>query len=128
MMIERFTNSILGEQYLLSTADISKVFGRFNMLNHKFVVILNEADGKDMFQNSEKMKSLITEPYINWEDKFQKPVTLNSFSRFKLFSNNSTPVKVSTMDRRINAFECTDKVRPDMHKSKDQIRLFFDCT
>ena len=62
-------NMLLGSKYMLQTADIDKILGRFSMINDKLLVILDEAKGKDTFLNNEKIKNFITSPHIAWEKK-----------------------------------------------------------
>jgi hypothetical protein len=134
LFFESFCTEILGKEYLLCTADPNHILGRFNNLNNKFIVIMNEVQGKDSFAGSEKIKSFITEPTIIHEEKNKPLVTLNSFSRFLFFSNNDTPVKIGITDRRFQVCECSTKL-PDSEyfsklasafKDKSQILAFVD--
>ena len=132
VFFEMFTNNVLGEEYLLSTANPENLLGRFNMLNNKFVVIMNVAQGKDMFSNCEQIKSLITEPHINWEDKGKPLIKLKSYMRMLFFSNNDTPVKVSVNDRRNMVMECNDKIISNgvwlKHQSPEYVEYFNTLT
>ena len=64
---KNFVNAILGREYLLQTADLDKIVGRFSMVQNKLCIIMDETSGKDSFLNSEKIKNSITVETIAWE-------------------------------------------------------------
>ncbi len=74
------------------------------------MVIMDEAQGKDTFASSEKIKNLITAIDLKWESKGVNCVTLKNLGRYIFFSNNDTPVKIGNTDRRFIMFECSDDV------------------
>ncbi len=130
---ESFCNEVLGRKYKLQTAEPDDVIGRFNLNQNKIMVILDEAQGKDMFMNSEKIKNLITAEELKWESKGVNSVVLQNMGRYFFFSNNDNPVKISMTDRRFIMFECSaDKANDttyfnDMvNKFKSQSRDIFD--
>ncbi len=106
-----FGNKVLGNQYVLETAEIEKVIGRFNSLNQKFVVILDETTGKDSFQNSDKIKNIITQDTIAWEQKGIQTITINNCGRYIFLTNNDTPIKIEMTDRRFVVFEMNPEKR-----------------
>ena len=107
---ESFGKEVLGKQYILQTADPEDVIGRFNLNQNKLMVIMDEAQGKDTFASSEKIKNLITAIDLKWESKGVNCVTLKNLGRYIFFSNNDTPVKIGNTDRRFIMFECSDDV------------------
>ncbi|GBC27127.2 integrase [Rhizophagus irregularis DAOM 181602=DAOM 197198] len=63
---------ILGRENFLSTTRLEDVMGRFNVaVRAKKLIILNECDmsGKEWHGANNRLKSLITEPYISIEEK-----------------------------------------------------------
>ncbi|GBC35470.2 hypothetical protein RIR_jg21847.t1 [Rhizophagus irregularis DAOM 181602=DAOM 197198] len=66
------TERILGRENFLSTTRLEDVMGRFNAaVRAKKLIILNECDmsGKEWHGANNRLKSLITEPYISIEEK-----------------------------------------------------------
>jgi len=107
---ESFGKHVLGQQYILQTAEPDDVIGRFNLNQNKLMVIMDEAQGKDMFASSEKIKNLITAVNLKWESKGVNCITLKNLGRYIFFSNNETPVKIGNTDRRFIMFECSADV------------------
>ena len=107
---ESFGKEVLGKQYILQTAEPDDIIGRFNLNQNKLMVIMDEAQGKDTFAASEKIKNLITAIDLKWESKGVNCVTLKNLGRYIFFSNNETPVKIGNTDRRFIMFECCDDV------------------
>jgi len=107
---ETFGEEVLGKQYILQTAEPDDIIGRFNLNQNKLMVIMDEAQGKDTFASSEKIKNLITAINLKWESKGVNCVTLKNLGRYIFFSNNDTPVKIGNTDRRFIMFECADDV------------------
>lgn len=104
-----FGNKILGNEYYTTTSNIEYIMGRFAQgLRNKFLVNLDETKGKETFANSDRLKSLITAPIIQYEKKGFDPIDFNNYCRFIFTTNNSTPVKVENDDRRFVVFECSD--------------------
>ena len=107
---ETFGEEVLGKQYVLQTAEPDDIIGRFNLNQNKLMVIMDEAQGKDTFASSEKIKNLITAINLKWESKGVNSVTLKNLGRYIFFSNNDTPVKIGNTDRRFIMFECAGDV------------------
>jgi hypothetical protein len=126
IFFENFGRVFLGDEYLLSTAEMEKVIGRFSMINNKLMTIMDETSGKDSFTNSNKIKSLITAEQIAWERKGIDGVNINNCGRYLFFSNNSTPVKIENTDRRFVVYQCADDVRNNREYFKKIVKLFND--
>lgn len=121
---ESFSNEVLGRKYKLQTAEPDDVIGRFNLNQNKLMVILDEAQGKDMFMNSEKIKNLITAEELKWESKGVNSVVLQNMGRYFFFSNNDNPVKISMTDRRFIMFECSADKANDTTYFNDMVNKF----
>jgi len=135
IFFENFAKYLLGNEYLLATADMDKIVGRFPVINNKLMVIMDETSGKDSFSNSDKIKNIITAEQIAWERKGVDATTINNCGRYMFFSNNMTPVKIEQSDRRYVVFKCSTDVQNNteyftklMSTFKDEgaIKSFYD--
>ena len=135
VFFESFAKYLLGLEYLLATADMDKVIGRFPMINNKLMVIMDETSGKDSFSNSDKIKNIITAEQIAWERKGIDGTTINNCGRYLFFSNNLTPVKIEQSDRRYVVFRCANDVQNNTvyfdklisaFKDEGTIKSFYD--
>jgi hypothetical protein len=100
-------NKILGENYYYSTCDTKHIYGGYaEGLKHKLLINMDEASGRDNFENSDKLKNLITAPKITYEKKYVSSIMLNNFARFIFTTNNDTSIKIEYSDRRFMAFLC----------------------
>jgi hypothetical protein len=124
VFFENFANKILGNKYLLQTADQDKIFGKHNIANQKLMIIVDEAEGKYSFLNSEKMKNNIVCPTLITEPKGIDPFPLKDFGRYLIFSNGQTPVKIELNDRRFTVFYCANDVRNNTKYFKKLIKAF----
>ena len=107
LFFESFADKILGEEYLLSTANIDHILGRFPLINQKIMVLLDEVNGQDSFLANDKIKNFITSKKINYERKGIDGVDINNCSRMLFFTNNETPIKIEQSDRRFVVVECS---------------------
>lgn len=106
LFFESFAEKILGEEYLLSTANIDHILGRFPLINQKIMVLLDEVNGQDSFLANDKIKNFITSKKITYERKGIDGVDINNCSRMLFFTNNETPIKIEQSDRRFVVVEC----------------------
>lgn len=87
--------------YFLVTTNIDNLFGDFNeSLRCKIFVIVNEVSGKETTKYKEKMKSLITDSYININEKYKNTQHIKNNVNMIMFTNNQCPVMIEDMDRR----------------------------
>lgn len=126
IFFENFVRSICGGEYLLQTAEMDKVIGRFSMVNNKLYVIMDETNGKDSFSNSDKIKNTITAEQIAWERKGIDGININNCGRYIFFSNNQTPVKIEASDRRYVVFTCSNERQNDSKYFKKMASMFKD--
>lgn len=101
--------NILGLQYVKITTDLKNdITGRFADNSKKFITVLGESQTHQAFQDNEKIKSLITDQYINLEQKGKDTIyNIHNTSRFIFFGNNENIVKVEHGDRRFQPFKIT---------------------
>jgi len=119
-----FGTKILGKEYVLETAEMEKIVGRFNMLNQKFIIILDETTGKDSFMNSDKLKNIITQDTIAWEQKGMQGITIRNCGRYIFLTNNDTPIKIGLTDRRFVVFEMSSEKRNNSEYFKGLVEAF----
>ena len=85
----------------LQVADVDQVIGRFNAaLEQNYVILMDEALFAGDKKSTEKLKSLITEPSIGIEQKYQPSRTIDSYHRFFAASNNDHFAHIDRDDRR----------------------------
>lgn len=126
LFFENFVSRIMGDEYLLSTANIDNVLGRFNMNVNRLMVLMDEAHGKDTFSNNDKIKSLITAEQLNYEKKGIDGIKIRNCGRYIMFSNNETPIKIEPSDRRFVVFECSNKNRNNREYFAKVYNAFLD--
>ena len=126
IFFENFVRKLMGTEYLLQTAEMDKVIGRFSMINNKLFVIMDETSGKDSFTNSDKIKNIITCEQIPWERKGIDGININNCGRYLFFSNNDTPVKIEASDRRYVVFKCSNERQNDSPYFKKMSKMFSD--
>ena len=85
----------------LQVSDVDQVIGRFNAaLEQHYAILMDEALFSGDKKSIEKLKSLITEPQIGIEQKYQPSRTIDSFHRFFAASNNDHFAHIDRDDRR----------------------------
>jgi hypothetical protein len=81
--------------------DVDRGLGKFNAgLGQAYVITLDEALFVGDRRSQDRMKSLITEPYISIEEKHQPIRVIRSFHRFVAASNHEHFAQVDNDDRR----------------------------
>ena len=108
---EKFANKLLGSKYLLATAKIDDILGRFPLINQKLLVLMDEAQSKDTFSNSETIKSYITAERLTYEKKGIDGIQILNTGRMLFFTNNEKALKIEQSDRRFSVFECANDFR-----------------
>lgn len=108
---EKFAEKLLAPKYLLSTANLDNIVGRFAQNNQKLMVIMDEAEGKDTFMKNNSIKAFITAPNIQFEKKGIDAVTIRNCARSLFFYNDGSGVKIEQTDRRFVAMECANDMR-----------------
>lgn len=126
IFFENLGTYLLGNEYVLQTAEMDKVIGRFSMVNNKLMVIMDETSGKDSFSNNDKIKNIITAEKIAWERKGIDGIKINNCGRYIVFSNGEIPVKIEGSDRRFAVFECSTSVRNNKEYFKRLVKTFKD--
>lgn len=99
----------------LEVSDVDHVVGTFNgVLEKNYIVCLDEALFKGNKAGMERLKSLITEPYIHIEQKYQPARSIQSFHRFWAASNNEHFAQISQGERRLLFLRVSEKRKQDL--------------
>jgi len=98
----------------LTVSDINKVVSGFNAaLERNYAVCMDEALFAGDKKAIDRLKSLVTEPVITIEQKYQPSREIESFHRFFLASNHSHVAQIDTDDRRFMFFRVSEKRKGD---------------
>lgn len=124
VFLENFGERIFGENGVLQTAEMDKVIGKFSMINNKFMVILDEANSKDSFANSDLIKNIITCNTLPWERKGVDGIKIRNVGRYIFLSNNDTPISIPIGDRRFVVYETSNAVKNNTAYFKKLIKAF----
>lgn len=98
----------------LEVSDVDHVVGSFNgVLERNYIVCLDEALFRGNKAGMEKLKSLITEPNIHIEQKYQPARSIQSFHRFWAASNSDHFAQISQTERRLLFLRVSNKKKQD---------------
>ena len=93
----------------LLVSDINQVIGQFNAcLENNFVICFDEALFAGDRKSLDRLKSLVTEPHIRIEQKYQPARSIESVHRFFAASNHDHFAHVEQDDRRFAFFRVSD--------------------
>lgn len=110
MFMNWFGNAIIGSKYFLTTAKVEGVLGRFNSkIETVIFCVLNEISRKDVQDESNKFKELLTERTIEIERKGMDTITQPSFINVVVTTNSVNPVIIEQDDRRFTAIDSEAK-------------------
>ena len=99
----------------LEVSDVDHVVGTFNgLLERNYIVCLDEALFKGNKAGMERLKSLITEPTIHIEQKYQPARSIQSFHRFWAASNSDHFAQISQGERRLLFLRVSTKRKQDL--------------
>ncbi len=108
----KFLNKmIFGSEYVALIDEPKRVFERFNLcLENKFIGLVSEVDGKDLFEESTRLKQLIdSSGEITIERKNVNQYKMPNRMNLVFFTNSKNPVKIEKGDRRFVVFECNNE-------------------
>ena len=93
----------------LQVSDIAAITGNFNAaLERAFWVALDECMFKGDKKSQDRMKSLVTEPAIQVEQKYEPSRTIESFHRFIACTNHAQWGQIRSDDRRYLFIKVSD--------------------
>lgn len=98
----------------LQVSDIAAITGNFNAaLQRAFWVALDECMFKGDKKSQDRMKSLVTEPTIQVEQKYEPSRTIESFHRFIACTNHAQWGQIRSDDRRYLFIKVSDCHKQD---------------
>ena len=98
----------------LQVSDIAAITGNFNAgLERAFWVALDECMFKGDKKSQDRMKSLVTEPAIQIEQKYEPSRTIESFHRFIACTNHAQWGQIRSDDRRYLFIKVSDCHKQD---------------
>lgn len=101
-----FGKYILGNEFYTNTEKPDSIFGRFNdLLDKKILVIINETSAKDTFSINENIKAAITRTINNIEPKGGKIIPQTNHAQYIFLTNNTNCIKIPQDDRRFIVIE-----------------------
>lgn len=99
----------------LFVQDVDQITGRYNAaLENSFLVLFDEALFVGNHKANDKLKSIVTEPWISIEAKYQPARVIASYHRFVAATNHSHVLQADLFDRR-NLF-----IHVSSHHRQDQ--------
>ena len=111
-LVENLLKRLMGLKYVYDTDDIDSIVGKFNSaIAGKFMVVLNEATGRDTNQVVDKIKNIITRTSVNIEYKGIDPFPSIDYCNYAFTTNNIKPISITKDDRRFQILECSDKYK-----------------
>lgn len=100
--------------YFETSDPINDLFCRFSTRKEdKLLIVLNETESKQTFQNNQKIKDMITNTIMNIESKGIKAYEKNSFIRLLFHTNTEIPLKIEIGDRRFMVSQTSTKRKGD---------------
>ena len=105
-----------------NVTDISELTGSFNsIVESKMLIVLNEMKncGDERGANFDALKSIITDPVIRINEKFQPRRTAENVANFIFCTNNSFPVKIESGDRRYVVTQVSAKYKDNLKYWED---------
>lgn len=106
-----FIGDMLGGNLFFNTSrPEDTVFGRFTgALKEVLLIKFEEADFSTNRKNEGGLKALITSTHSSYESKGENAITLQSFSRTVMTTNEDVPFVVSDTSRRFMMIRCSNK-------------------
>ena len=110
-MFFQFLSRIWSRTTLL-ISDVNEVVGNFNAsLERNFIVCMDEALFKGDRKAQDQLKSIVTEPTIRIEEKYQPKRTIKSYHRFFASTNDEQFAKIRADDRRCVFLRVSDRAK-----------------
>lgn len=107
--------SAIWSKSALEVSDINQVIGTFNAaLEKNYLVMMDEALFKGDKASMERLKSMISEPTIHVEQKYQPSRTIESYHRFFAASNSEHFANIPIDDRRFVFIKVSNRKQQDL--------------
>ena len=126
MIIDFIGEKVLGRENFFSTTRLHDVMGRFNgIIRAKKLIVLNECDmtGSEWHGANNQLKGLITEPYVNIEEKGIDTKHINDFAGYMILSNHAMPIRIELGDERFVALDVSARYKGNRKYFTELFRL-----
>ena len=102
---------LFGKYALANVDDLDKVFGKFNgLIGRHLVININEPpEANEKFKYLGKIKSKLTQKKTVQETKGVDQIEIDSWANYSMTTNNPNPVQEEKGDRRLIYFETDNK-------------------
>ena len=105
MLVEEM-QKIVGRDYSFSTADPDDIFGKNNPgMDNCMLLLLEEVEWALYRRYTNKFRHLFTQHIININDKYEKQIEQNSFTRIVINGNAEHIMQVSRTGRRLSIWD-----------------------
>jgi hypothetical protein len=112
MIIDFFAHKVLGKHVTFQTASPGvDLFAKHAVGFYRKLFVFCDEAGDDLNKNHEQLKNSITAETIRFEGKNKDTTTEPNFVNIIVASNNPGSVRVSPYDRRVVAFQCSEKYK-----------------
>lgn len=110
----------------LQVSDVAHVIGNFNAaIERNYVICMDEALFSGDRKALDRLKSMVTEPSVTIEQKYQPRRTISSYHRFFAASNHQHFAQVEADDRRFAFFQVSECHKGD-HAYWDNVHKAID--
>jgi hypothetical protein len=110
----------------LQVSDVAHVIGNFNAaIERNYVICMDEALFSGDRKALDRLKSMVTEPTVTIEQKYQPRRTISSYHRFFAASNHKHFAQVEADDRRFAFFQVSEARKGD-HAYWDNVHKAID--
>jgi hypothetical protein len=110
----------------LQVSDVAHVIGNFNAaIERNYVICMDEALFSGDRKALDRLKSMVTEPTVTIEQKYQPRRTIVSYHRFFAASNHKHFAQVEADDRRFAFFQVSEARKGD-HAYWDNVHKAID--
>jgi Family of unknown function (DUF5906) len=107
---------IVGKDNSFATADPEDIFGKNNPgMDGCILLHLEEAEWAKYNRYANKFRNLFTTPTVNINDKYEKQIVENSFTRIAISGNAEHIMQISRTGRSLSVFDVAP-VKIDDHK------------
>ena len=97
---------LIGKHYFVLTSDVDSIFGTFNVnAKGNILIVIDEAEGKKLYDVMNQIKNKSTEPTITINEKHKPQYKIKNFGNYVFLTNNPRALKVEDTDRRFVCFE-----------------------
>ena len=118
-----FAKCILGMELAKSIHKPDRIFGRFNSVLSKCLLLIIEEACGDLKKFCEDLKNLITEPTITIEKKNIDAGTFTNYVNVIMLTNNKDILDIDDKDRRYAVFESSDCKKGD----SEYFKILYKC-